>query len=653
MKKRAYVRLDSIFLVEFQLIDNKTRLPLSGWLEGLSADIGGGGMGLHIPKLDIHAIDLLNKPQKPEVSLKIHVPFFAEEIPAIASISWFKQETNDKLGRYSLGLKYEKISAQGNERIMRASRTKMLIPLAAAAVIVLLILVLGVNVYHGYQLKIENHRLLAEAISISKDINEGSEKLESIRKEKLILENQAQELSAKINSISEELNINKKSLEEALNKAAAENKEASLMRQAQIKDIQEEIAGLQNQKNAFSCRLSELNSIEQAQALKVEGILKKEAQLKKSVFDKMYLWLKNHQNPRTGLIASFEGDSELKDFAFTYDEALSAICFTYFKDYPLAEKILDFYSARQEKSKGFYNGYYVSVDEPAEYVIHSGPSIWIGLAALQYAQATGSNKYLPLAKNIAAWLMKLQDEDEAKGLRGGPKISWFSTEHNLDGFAFFSMLYEITQDNAYRDRASQLLVWLKEHVYDKPDVPVRRGKGDSSIATDTYAWSIAALGAKRLKSIGMEPEAIIKFAEDNCSVAVNYSSPAGIKMWIRGFDFTKPFNIARGAVISTEWTAQMVIAYKMLSSYFLANGDAVKAELYRQKADDYLAQLSKMVVVSPSPAGLGGLCLPYASDEFINTGHGWYTPKGKSTGSVAATVYAIFAYYGFNPLELD
>ncbi len=651
MKKREYIRLDSIFPVEFQLIDSETKLPLSAWLDGQSADISGGGVCLHILKLDSRAIGLLNRPRKPEVSLKIHIPFLAEEIPAVASISWFKQETNDPLGRYGLGLKYEKISAQDNERIMRASRTKAIIPSAAAIVIVLLFLALGVNVYHNYRLRLMNRRLLVEAASVNKDINSGMAEIENIRKEKFLLENQTRELSAKINSISEELAVKTKSLEQDLNKAEIENKQASSMRQAQIKNLKEEIAGLQNQKDAFTGRISGLNNAEQAQVLKVEGILKKEAQLERSVFDKMYQWLKNHQNPRTGLIASFEGDDSLKDFAFTYDEALSAICFIYFKDYALAGKILDFYAARQEKSRGFYNAYYVSVNEPAEYVVHSGPNIWIGVAALQYSRATGSNKYLPLAKNIAAWIIKLQDEDKDKGLRGGPKDTWFSTEHNLDGFAFFNMLSEITRDNTYRGRARQLQDWLQRHVYDKPDVPVRRGKGDSTIATDTYAWSIAALGVERLKGIGMEPEAIIKFAEDNCSAAVNYSSPAGIKMWIRGFDFTKPFNIARGPVVSTEWTAQMVIAYKILSSYFAANGGAEKAELYQQKAEDYLSQLSKMVMISPSPAGLGGLCLPYASDEFINTGHGWWTPKGKSTGSVAATVYAIFAYYGFNPLE--
>jgi hypothetical protein len=59
-----------------------------------------------------------------------------------------------------------------------------------------------------------------------------------------------------------------------------------------------------------------------------------------------------------------------------------------------------------------------------------------------------------------------------------------------------------------------------------------------------------------------------------------------------------------------------------------------------------------MIISSSSPTGQGESCLPYATQDFVDTGHGWMTPKGNSTGSVAGTAYAFFAYYGYNPLEL-
>jgi hypothetical protein len=78
-----------------------------------------------------------------------------------------------------------------------------------------------------------------------------------------------------------------------------------------------------------------------------------------------------------------------------------------------------------------------------------------------------------------------------------------------------------------------------------------------------------------------------------------------------------------------------------------------KARAYDLKADTYLSGLGNMIISSASPSGQGESCLPYATQDFVDTGHGWMTPKGTSSGSVSGTVYAIFAYYNYNPLELE
>ena len=140
----------------------------------------------------------------------------------------------------------------------------------------------------------------------------------------------------------------------------------------------------------------------------------------------MYQWIKLHQNPRTGLIISFEGDGGLSDQAFTYDQALSVIVFSYFKDYEPAKKILDFYLNRLEQKSGFYNGYYVSTREPSEFTVHSGPNLWLGIAVLQYTRLSQDSSYLSIARNIARWITKMQNEDSGKGLRGGPNTLWYS-----------------------------------------------------------------------------------------------------------------------------------------------------------------------------------------------------------------------------------
>ena len=150
----------------------------------------------------------------------------------------------------------------------------------------------------------------------------------------------------------------------------------------------------------------------------------------------------------------------------------------------------------------------------------------------------------------------------------------------------------------------------------------------------------------------MNPASIMEFAEKNCSVEVSYQRPDGQIVKVRGFDFAPERNLSRGGVVSSEWTAQMVISFKIMADFYAKKGMQRKAEAYKIKADAYLAELGKMLISSSSPSGQGEGCLPYATQDFVDTGHGWFTPKGKSTGSLAGTAYTFFAYYNYNPLEL-
>jgi hypothetical protein len=300
----------------------------------------------------------------------------------------------------------------------------------------------------------------------------------------------------------------------------------------------------------------------------------------------------------------------------------------------------------------FLNGYYVLDGSPAEYVVHSGPNIWLGIAAMHYTHKSQDMRFVALAEDIARATMQLKGQDEDGGLRGGPGVEWYATEHNLDAYAFFNMLFKFNRKSEYSRARDKVLSWLLKHTYDKADVPIKRGKGDSAIATDTYAWSIASIGAEKLEELGMSPDRIMEFAEKNCSVEVSYKRPEGKTIKIKGFDFAPQRHLSRGGVVSSEWTAQMVVSFKIMADFYYKKGMIAKARSYDLKADSYLAELGNMVISSPSPSGQGESCLPYATEEHVDAGHGWVTPKGSSTGSVAGTIYTIFAYYKYNPLEL-
>ena len=260
-------------------------------------------------------------------------------------------------------------------------------------------------------------------------------------------------------------------------------------------------------------------------------------------------------------------------------------------------------------------------------------------------------KYKGLARRIGDWL--IQNQDPEGGLKGGPQFSWYSTEHNLDAYAFLGMLYEVTGDAKYHDAQEKVFRWLRKYAYSMTERRMNRGKGDATIATDTFSWAIAAIGPETLKAAEFDPEEIMDFAEKQCRVTVSYRRPkTHIVNKVTGFDFAKAQNIGRGGIISCEWTAQMIVSYQVLGDYFAAQHDKEKAVFYRDKANFYLSELQKLIITSPSKIGKGRGCLPYASSDNAETGHGWRTPKGMRTGSVSGTAYGIFAWTGFNPFDL-
>ncbi len=421
----------------------------------------------------------------------------------------------------------------------------------------------------------------------------------------------------------------------------------------QINQLNDRIASLTKEKLVLKGKLAVIARHENMATKELTQLDQKKAALEKINFDKMYQWLKIHQNSRTGLVSSFEGDKEIANWSFTYDLALLVQAYTQFLDFDRAKRILDFFAHDAQRENGwFLNAYYSDDGAAAEFVMHSGPNLWVGLAIMQYLQGTKDKSYVPLAESIASTIIDLQNKDVGGGVRGGPTVEWYSTEHNLDAYAFFNMLAKVTQKTIYAQAAAKAINWIVQNTYDRQDLAFKRGKGDSTIATDTYAWGIAAIGPQKLFALGMDPDKILEFVEENCRVEVNFMRTKTQSIKIKGFDFVPQRHISRSGVVSSEWTAQMIVAYKIMEKFYLEKGDKIKADNYGQKAQLYLSELGKMIISSPSASGQGQGCLPYATQDQVDTGHGWVTPKGSHTGSVSGTAYALFAYDGFNPLEL-
>jgi len=606
-ERRKYIRLNSVFPVEIypstQVQDSAPGgIHAPRLIQGFTRDVSLGGFCLTVNGPEAGFLSAI-KDEKSLFRVHINMPITHRPIEAEARVAWHEIKDTDHHKQLKLGIFYEKIAPADKKRIVNAARRMMWLPRIAVFAIIALICLFGFTHYRAALLA-EKNKALIERFYKTQEISDTYKKA-------------ATRIDKKYAALMEEL-------------ALKEGPEAEALKR-EIKVL------LARKKKA-------------AELLK--GAEKKRRELEKATVENMYQWLKTHQNRFTGLVMSFEGDPSIRNWAFTYDQALALQVFLISGDTEKAEKILSFYKEKAKKEKdGYYNAYRAVTGNPAEHTVNIGPNVWMAIAALQYTEKTKDKKYLGMAQDIAKWVILLKDKDG--GIKGGPRFSWYSTEHNLDAYALFNMLYGITGKKIYGKEKMSTLRWIKENTYTGKSGRMKRGKGDATIATDTMAWAIAALGPVELLKEGMDPVAIIKFAEDHCAVTTDFRRPDGTTVTVTGFDFGKSKNVARGGVVSSEWTAQMVIAFRMMADFYSALDETKKAVEFNKKADFYLSELDKMIISSPSRSGQGAGCLPYATQPNADTGHGWRTPQGADTGSVAGTAYTIFAKKNYNPLSLD
>ena len=701
IERRKYIRLNSCFPVEFSLCFSEG-VSVSQQYQGFTCDISSGGLCLQAKNLNPADAELiLNK--KSRLDLSINIPMWGRPVKAFTEIAWVKKDENAKSGNsYHIGLAYLVIEPEGRKRVVNYARRLKWIPRIALTLIFLMLF--GLIILSLYHTKVSNqNKALVEQIvsssavqaDIAKQLNEikirkdmlerallkGAEIKNALESDITAVKQKASQEQQKLETELEEFLAQQKTLEAAMAKLSAEgitpdemaykitesrlvklNTEVELLQvelseaakaaALEIEQFEDKLEALQAENAALKDQIiidSEGEVLLEEQLARIKYV---SGDIEKTSIDKMLGWIKTHQIKRTGLVLSYEGDPALKDWGFTYDQALASQVFLVSGEIERAKNILDFFNDRAGRSDNglFFNAYDVKTGTPRERIVHSGPNIWIAITACQYVYQTKDSVFLGLAEDIASEMMRLQQASADGSIKGGPEVEWVSTEHNLDAYALFIMLHSLTQAERYLQAASVALSWLSTAGYNREEGRFMRGKGDATIATDTFSWAIAALGPETLAVNGMDPDGIMEFAETECRVEVKFYRPEGRSVDIVGFDFAKASHVGRGGIVSTEWTAQMIVAFQIMAEYHKKQGSTEKERIYNFKAQYYLAQLGKMVISSPSPTGQGQGCLPYASIDNVDTGHGWRVAHGRRTGSVAGTAYYIFAYKKYNPL---
>ena len=251
----------------------------------------------------------------------------------------------------------------------------------------------------------------------------------------------------------------------------------------------------------------------------------------------------------------------------------------------------------------------------------TGNLAWTIIALLSYYEKEGGIQYLEAAESIGEWIeTETKDTVGAGGYTGGflgwepapQKITWKSTEHNIDLYVAFTLLNEITGDENWNERALHAKAFV-EAMWDAKNNHFWTGTLDdgvtvnsANIPMDIQAWSILALN---------DYKSAIVWVENNC-----YTEKDGFK----GFDF----NTDQDGVWF-EGTAQMALAYQISEE--------------GNKSDTYIAELRKAQENAENTDGEG---IVAASHDGVTTGFDW---KYFSRLHIGATAWYIFASIHYNP----
>ncbi len=401
----------------------------------------------------------------------------------------------------------------------------------------------------------------------------------------------------------------------------------------------------------------------------------------KIIIEKLDNWLCNNKDLSIGLPYSHMGDERFKDWTITYDSAVTALAYIAEGKISEAKKVIDFYIKTPNlwRLGGIIEA--VNITNPAlgeDWSVRTGSNLWMGIAGVHLYKITKDAKYLDFAKKLADFAASLQNNDEKDfnfgGIRlgplGGPNVAndqhidydlnrpsfyeIFATEHNIDAYALFNLLYKETNETNYKDARDRTLNWLKRVAYNKKEHRFNRGYNrglDTNIATDVQSWGISALGVDVLDTfeIGFA-EKIIEFVEKNYLTEVLYVKLDGKKVKVMGVDFIDhktAGSLGRGPLVSPEWTFQLINAYNKLELDSRKNGDVKRESKYKEKKKEFINSMINLA------SNLNNtLAYPYATQAEAVIGHGYKTPV-KGSLSIIGVSYRILALVPFDPLVCD
>jgi hypothetical protein len=217
----------------------------------------------------------------------------------------------------------------------------------------------------------------------------------------------------------------------------------------------------------------------------------------------------------------------LINWSWTYDSAVAAEAFASTGDQANAGQLLDQLAALQHPDGSTELAFNTASGE-ASSVVRAGAIAWVGLADATYDRAFGSSRYLPAERRAADYLLSLRTT--AGLIRGGPDVTWASTEHNLVAYAFLARLgHELQAAGQDSDATTMLTAAGRLSAAIDAQLLVSDAGGTRFLegADDTtQALDVQALGAMYLQGTGRSALATATLAYAHATFPVDARSVA-------------------------------------------------------------------------------------------------------------------------------
>jgi len=284
------------------------------------------------------------------------------------------------------------------------------------------------------------------------------------------------------------------------------------------------------------------------------------------------------------------------------------------------------------------------VESKYDVSLNTGNIAWAMLALLSFhdmGAAPGETRYLEAARKMGEWVERnCRDRGSLGGYTGGRegwepdalRVTYESTEHNIDLYAAFLRLHRITGDPVWLERSRHAGSFVK-HMWDEVEGKFWTGTDDGFlinnkvIPLDIQAWAALALRDEALLS-QRDKERALAYVERTMK-----------REGGEGYDYSQRKSHRSGGYESRqgvwyEGTAQMAVAYRVLG----------QSERYRRIVE----------FLESSQLGSGAL---NATDQDAGLPTGFKLSDGECNryykrAHVGATAWFIFAERGVNPYWL-